>query len=163
MEFAQQQLRCAFDEIDYAVANESPESRAQRERTDGGHSPIPGIRNRTGRFTSSRQRLDQRILPPASSGFSMSIPRIISGKRRRSNIPISWNRKKMNGGTHDMGFKMYCSFGNGYRLTQDERYKKKFCCNRHAHFPPGSNPKPALSALGTITRINGNARSSLII
>ena len=31
MEFAQQQLRCAFDEIDYAVANESPESRAQRE------------------------------------------------------------------------------------------------------------------------------------
>jgi len=32
MEFAQQQLRCAFDEIDYAVANESPESRAQREK-----------------------------------------------------------------------------------------------------------------------------------
>lgn len=30
----------------------------------------------------------------------------------------------MNGGTHDMGFKMYCSFGNGYRLTQDERYKE---------------------------------------
>lgn len=30
----------------------------------------------------------------------------------------------MNGSTHDMGFKVYCSFGNGYRLTQDEHYKE---------------------------------------
>lgn len=29
----------------------------------------------------------------------------------------------MNSGTHDMGFKMYCSFGNGYRLTQNTAYK----------------------------------------
>ena len=33
-------------------------------------------------------------------------------------------REKTNGKTHDMGFKMYCSFGNGYRLTKDENYKK---------------------------------------
>ena len=26
--------------------------------------------------------------------------------------------QKTNGGTHDMGFKMYCSFGNGYRPCQ---------------------------------------------
>ncbi|GAB6007957.1 glycoside hydrolase family 88 protein [Dysgonomonas reticulitermitis] len=32
-------------------------------------------------------------------------------------------REKTNGGTHDMGFKVYCSFGNGYRLTKDENYK----------------------------------------
>lgn len=32
-------------------------------------------------------------------------------------------REKMNGGTHDMGFKVYCSFGNGYRLTGDAAYK----------------------------------------
>ena len=31
--------------------------------------------------------------------------------------------QKTNGGTHDMGFKMYCSFGNGYRLTNDANYK----------------------------------------
>ena len=94
MEFAQQQLRCAFDEIDYAVANESPEAVRNAKRTDGGHSPIPGIRNRTGRFTSSRPKTGPADSSPASSGFSMSIPRIISGKRRRSNIPISWNRKR---------------------------------------------------------------------
>lgn len=33
-------------------------------------------------------------------------------------------REKVNGGTHDMGFKMYCSYGNGYRLTGDTAYKK---------------------------------------
>ena len=32
-------------------------------------------------------------------------------------------REKTNGTTHDMGFKMYCSFGNGYRLTKDPNYK----------------------------------------
>ena len=32
-------------------------------------------------------------------------------------------REKNNGGTHDMGFKVFCSFGNGYRLTKNEEYK----------------------------------------
>jgi unsaturated chondroitin disaccharide hydrolase len=31
--------------------------------------------------------------------------------------------EKLNGKTHDMGFKMYCSYGNGYRLKQDPAYK----------------------------------------
>lgn len=31
--------------------------------------------------------------------------------------------EKYNGRTHDMGFKMYCSFGNGARLTENEEYK----------------------------------------
>lgn len=33
-------------------------------------------------------------------------------------------REKYNGGTHDMGFKMYCSYGNGYLLTKDSTYKR---------------------------------------
>ena len=32
--------------------------------------------------------------------------------------------EKWNGGTHDMGFKVYCSFGTGYRLTKDPHYKE---------------------------------------
>ncbi len=31
--------------------------------------------------------------------------------------------EKLNGTTHDMGFKLYCSFGNGYRLTQNPAYR----------------------------------------
>ncbi|MGS2738059.1 glycoside hydrolase family 88 protein [Sinomicrobium sp. M5D2P17] len=32
-------------------------------------------------------------------------------------------QEKWNAGTHDMGFKIYCSYGNGYRLTKNEHYK----------------------------------------
>jgi rhamnogalacturonyl hydrolase YesR len=32
-------------------------------------------------------------------------------------------QEKWNAGTHDMGFKIYCSFGNGYRLTNNEDYR----------------------------------------
>ncbi len=33
-------------------------------------------------------------------------------------------QEKLNGTTHDMGFKIYCSFGNGYRLTGDKHYRE---------------------------------------
>jgi len=33
-------------------------------------------------------------------------------------------KEKFNGVTHDMGFKIYCSFGNGFRLTKDPYYKE---------------------------------------
>jgi len=32
-------------------------------------------------------------------------------------------KEKTNGVTHDMGFKIYCSIGSGYRLTKDAHYK----------------------------------------
>ena len=32
-------------------------------------------------------------------------------------------KEKFDSTTHDTGFKVYCSFGNGYRLTGNERYK----------------------------------------
>jgi uncharacterized protein YyaL (SSP411 family) len=32
--------------------------------------------------------------------------------------------EKTNGRTHDMGFKMFCSYGHAYRLTQDQKYKE---------------------------------------
>ncbi|RYZ45217.1 MAG: glucuronyl hydrolase, partial [Chitinophagaceae bacterium] len=32
-------------------------------------------------------------------------------------------KEKNNSGTHDLGFMIYCSFGNGYRLTQDTMYR----------------------------------------
>src|SRR5690606_25010974 len=32
-------------------------------------------------------------------------------------------QEKFNGKTHDMGFKIYCSFGNGFRLTKNQEYK----------------------------------------
>ena len=63
MEFAQQQLRCAFDEIDYAVANESPESRAQREKNGWGPLTNPRNTEPDGTLHLVRPKTDQRILP----------------------------------------------------------------------------------------------------
>ena len=33
-------------------------------------------------------------------------------------------KEKYNRNTHDLGFMLYCSFGNGYRLTQDPSYRE---------------------------------------
>ena len=33
-------------------------------------------------------------------------------------------QEKLNDGTHDMGFKIYCSFGNGYQITGNNEYKE---------------------------------------
>ena len=41
-------------------------------------------------------------------------------KKFTANIEV----EKTNGNTHDMGFKVYNSVGNGYRLTQDPHYKE---------------------------------------
>jgi hypothetical protein len=35
-------------------------------------------------------------------------------------------KEKWDGGTHDLGFKIYCPYGNAYKLTQDESYKEVF-------------------------------------
>lgn len=37
---------------------------------------------------------------------------------------IKLEQEKYNNRTHDMGFKIYCSFGNGFRLTGDDEYKE---------------------------------------
>lgn len=34
------------------------------------------------------------------------------------------DKEKWNAGTHDMGFKIYCSYGNGYLYTKDSSYQK---------------------------------------
>ena len=39
------------------------------------------------------------------------------------NYTARFEREKNNRGTHDLGFMLYCSFGNGYRLTGDTTYR----------------------------------------
>jgi Highly conserved protein containing a thioredoxin domain len=44
-------------------------------------------------------------------------------KTEAEKFTADMEREKTNGGTHDMGFKMNSSFGNGYRLTNDRHYR----------------------------------------
>jgi unsaturated chondroitin disaccharide hydrolase len=52
----------------------------------------------------------------------------ITGASRFRESAIKWTnfieKEKYNDGTHDMGFKVYNSFGLGYQQTQDEHYKE---------------------------------------
>jgi len=45
-------------------------------------------------------------------------------KAQAQYFTTSLEREKTNGTTHDMGFKIWCSFGNGLRLSPDEHYKE---------------------------------------
>jgi len=51
----------------------------------------------------------------------------LTGERKWKNIAEDYTLKiepeKTNASTHDMGFKMLCSFGNAYRLTHNDTYK----------------------------------------
>lgn len=44
-------------------------------------------------------------------------------KDRAQEFTANIEREKNNAGTHDMGFKIYCSFGTGYLITKDAHYK----------------------------------------
>ncbi len=41
-------------------------------------------------------------------------------------------KEQYNTGTHDLGFMLYCSFGNGYRLTADTSYKSIMINGAHS-------------------------------
>ncbi|NWJ53112.1 MAG: glycoside hydrolase family 88 protein [Bacteroidetes bacterium] len=44
-------------------------------------------------------------------------------KEKAAAFTAKLENEKFNAGTHDMGFKMYCSYGNGYRLTNNASYR----------------------------------------
>ena len=60
---------------------------------------------------------------PGSLWFMYEYTRDEKWKKAADHYSMNIENEKYNGGTHDMGFKLYCSFGNGYRLTNNERYK----------------------------------------
>ena len=45
-------------------------------------------------------------------------------KTRAESFTSRMEKEKTNGTTHDMGFKIYCSFGKGFGLTNDPHYKE---------------------------------------
>ncbi len=60
---------------------------------------------------------------PGELWFIYEYTRKPEWKTEAEKLTANIEREKTNGGTHDMGFKVYCSFGTGYRLTNDAHYK----------------------------------------
>ncbi len=52
----------------------------------------------------------------------------LTGKEAYLDKAMEWlpfiEKEKFNGKTHDMGFKVYCSYGNAYEITGQEAYKE---------------------------------------
>lgn len=115
--FASQQLKHAFTEVD-------------------------SVKNRLTDKQKERQLFSPRNIEPDGSLRLVASPDWCSGffpgelwymyeytkdeywKQKAEAFTAPIEREKMNGGTHDMGFKVYCSFGNGYRLTGNPTYKE---------------------------------------
>ena len=45
-------------------------------------------------------------------------------KKQAQIFTANIEKEKLNNASHDVGFKIYCSYGNGYRLTKDKSYKE---------------------------------------
>jgi unsaturated chondroitin disaccharide hydrolase len=60
---------------------------------------------------------------PGELWFLYEYTRNNDWKQQAETFTAQIEREKTNAVTHDMGFKIYCSFGNGYRLTKNQAYK----------------------------------------
>jgi len=60
---------------------------------------------------------------PGELWFLYEFTRKNEWKQKAEAYTANLEREKTNRGTHDMGFKIYCSFGNGYRLTKNAAYR----------------------------------------
>lgn len=114
IEFASGQLMQLLNEMDAAIMENPTERR-------GPHVSVRSIRD------------DQLFLIPSRDWTSGFLPGLLwymyeqtgddfwldEARARTALI----EREKTNDGTHDMGFKIYCSFGNGFRLTGDTHYR----------------------------------------
>lgn len=115
-DFAGQQLKYAFTQVDSVKAEDSatePKKKLVSPRTieDDGSLRLVVSKDWTSGFF------------PGELWYMYEYTQDEYWKKKAQEFTASIEDQKTNGGTHDMGFKMYCSFGNGYRLTQDATYK----------------------------------------
>ncbi len=122
-DFAADQLTFALQEMKFAIENESDAS--IHERAENGWSELTNPR--------SLETDGSLLMVPSKDWCSGFFPGELwymyeytndeQWKQHAHRQTILIEREKYNGRTHDMGFKMYCSYGNAYRLTGDTIYR----------------------------------------
>ena len=123
-EFAGKQLTYALTEMELAIKSESEKSISTR--SNNGWSELTNPR--------SLEPDGSLIMVPSKDWCSGFFPGELwymyeyTGDEKWRQLAhhqtIILEREKYNNRTHDMGFKMYCSYGNGYRLTKNENYRE---------------------------------------
>ncbi|MCW3106190.1 MAG: hypothetical protein JWQ09_696 [Segetibacter sp.] len=95
---------------------------------------IPKAKNGNAELVSPRTLEDGKLkLVPSKDWTSAFFPGELwylyeyTGKKQwkaeAEKYTANIEKEKTNAGTHDVGFKIYCSFGNGFRLTKNGHYK----------------------------------------
>jgi len=121
--FAGRQLTYALTEIEKAIAEESPESKERRESRNQGPLVNPRTINKDGKLELVPSRDWTSGFFPGELWYMYEYTKDKKWETLARKYTDPLEREKTNGGTHDMGFKVYCSFGNGYLLTGDTNYK----------------------------------------
>jgi hypothetical protein len=115
--FASKQLNFAFTEIEHVKADFNDKQKAAMPVSPRNIEPDGTLRLvASGDWTSG--------FFPGELWYMYEYTKDEYWKRKAEKFTQPIEREKTNGGTHDMGFKVYCCFGNGYRLTGNEQYKE---------------------------------------
>lgn len=122
-DFAAKQLTFAMEEVEKAKAQESPENRQKREQRGWGELVSPRSIGKNGELELVPSRDWTSGFFPGELWYMYEYTKDKKWEEAARKYTDPLEREKTNRGTHDMGFKVYCSFGNGYRLTGDESYK----------------------------------------
>ena len=112
-EFATTALELAAQQIEAAIAHvpDTFENYGPRTIRDGNVFYITNLLDWTVGFF------------PGSLWYMYDYSRDERWKHQAERFTNAIENAKFNTAHHDVGFVIYCSFGNGYRLTQNERYK----------------------------------------
>lgn len=122
-DFAAKQLNHSFKEIQIAQAEETPQQMQKRLENNRGALMNP-------RNIENDGKLRLVVGKDWCSGFypgelwymyQYTGDSFWADKANEHTMAIA--QEQFDPGTHDLGFKMYCSFGNGLRLTGNESYK----------------------------------------
>lgn len=122
-EFIQGQLELAQVETEKSIHNESEESKARREKRNQGPLVSPRSINEDGSLMLVPSRDWCSGFFPGSLWYTYEYTKDEKWKDAAMKFTTPIEQEKDNAGTHDMGFKVFCSFGNGYRLTGNNNYR----------------------------------------
>jgi len=117
--FAEKQLAFAFGQIKEALAEAAEESNNRRVTLTNPRTVLPDGKLR---LVASRDWTSGFF--PGTLWYMYEYTGNEEWAKQARHFTELVEREKDNGGTHDMGFKMYCSFGNGLRLTGDTNYRE---------------------------------------
>ena len=118
-DFASKQLDYAFQVMDSAIQNDSRD--AQKIANNPLVSPRTLKKDGTLGMTTSGDWTSGFF--PGTLWYMYEYTKDPKWESKARELTATVEKEKSNTGTHDLGFMMYDSFGNGLRLTNDESYK----------------------------------------